>query len=164
MEHNAWGNIQALLELRDSSVHFYYSSRNFSTKLQEIGTASLRNFVKLVTEWFKRDLSEYDFFLMPLSFMELPTDTEAIVSNKEEKNFLNYLEHLKTSADDADSKYSVAINVEVKFMRSNTKDALNVQIVSPDTPNALGLHLTEGQFLKGYPWTIPSPFLSASVE
>ena len=152
LDQNAWANIEALLELRDSSVHFYNLSPFFANRLQEIGTASIQNFVFIIKEWFDYDLSDFNFFLMPLSFIGIPSDTKAIFANKEEENFLNYLEHLKTKADDADSKYSVAINVEVKFMRSNAKDALNVQIVSPETPNALGLHVTEEQILKGYPW------------
>lgn len=152
LDQNAWANIEALLELRDSSVHFYNSSPFFANSLQEIGTASIQNFASIVIEWFDYDLSHFNFFLMPLSFISIPSDTKAILTNKEEENFLNYLEHLKAKADDADSKHSVAINVEVKFMRSNAIDALNVQIVSPETPNAFGLHVTEEQILKGYPW------------
>ncbi len=152
LDQNAWANIEALLELRDSSVHFYNLSPFFANRLQEIGTASIENFVFIIKEWFDYDLSDFNFFLMPLSFIGIPSDTKAIFANKEEENFLNYLEHLKTKADDADSKYSVAINVEVKFMRSNAKDALNVQIVSPETPNALEVYTTEEQILKGFPW------------
>ena len=152
LEQNAWTNIEVLLELRNSSVHFYYSSRDFSTKLQEIGTASLRNFVKLVAEWFKRDLSEYDFFLMPLSFMELPTHTEAIVSNKEEKNFLIYLTQLETQAADKDSSYSVTINLEVKLMRSKANEAIGVRIVDSTNTDAPEVRVTEEQDLESYSW------------
>ena len=71
LEQNVWTNIQALIELRNSSVHFYNSSPNFTQKLQEIGAASLENFVSLVSEWFNRDLNEFNFYLMPLSFVDL---------------------------------------------------------------------------------------------
>ena len=152
LDQNAWANIEALLELRDSSVHFYNSSPFFANRLQEIGTASIQNFVSIIKEWFDDDLSDFNFFLMPLSFIGIPSDAKAIFVNKEEENFLNYLEHLKGNADDADSKYSVAINVEVKFMRSNAKDAIKFQRVSPETPGALRVHLTDEQILRGYPW------------
>ena len=152
LEQNALANIQALLELRDSSVHFYNSSPNFANKLQEIGAASLQNFVSLVGEWFAHDLSEFNFYLMPLSFVGLPTETKAILLNKEEKNFLNYLEQLKIQADESDAKYSVALNIEVKLTRSKAKDALGVQIVNPENPNALEVRMTEEQILEQYPW------------
>ncbi len=47
LEQNVWTNIQALLGLRDSSIHFYNSSPEFAVKLQEIGVAILKNFVLL---------------------------------------------------------------------------------------------------------------------
>ena len=150
LEQNVWTNIQALLGLRDSSIHFYNSSPTFAIKLQEIGVASLKNFVLLVEEWFDYDLNEFNFYLMPLSFIDLPKQTEAIVLNKEERNFLNYLAQLEAGTDEADSKYSVAINFEVKFMRSKTKGALGVHITS--NPNAPEVRMTEEQILEQYPW------------
>lgn len=152
LEQNAWANIQALLELRDSSIHFYNSSPYFANKLQEIGSASLHNFVSLIVEWFDYDLSKFNLFLMPLTFLDIPSDTKAILVNKEEENVLRFLEHLKSKANNSDAKYSVALNVEVKFLRSKAKDALNVKMVSPASPNAFGLHITEEQILMGYPW------------
>ena len=38
LDVNAWANIQALLEIRDSSIHFYNRSGAFPVRLQEIGT------------------------------------------------------------------------------------------------------------------------------
>ena len=152
LEQNVLANIEALLELRDSSIHFYNSSPNFANRLQEIGAASLQNFASLVEEWFNRDLNGFNFYLMPLSFVGLPRETKAILLNKEEKKFLNYLEQLKIHADETNSKYAVAINVEVKFTRSKAKEAHGVQIVNPDNPNAVEVRMTEEQMLEGYPW------------
>lgn len=152
LEQNALANIQALLELRDSSVHFYNSSRNFANKLQEIGAASVKNFVSLVEEWFERDLSEFNLYLMPLSFVNPPTQTKAVVLNKEEKNFLDYLGELETEADEADSKYVVTININVKFTRSKTDEALNVRIVDSANSDAPEVRITEEDALEQYPW------------
>jgi hypothetical protein len=52
-----WANLEALLEMRDSSIHFYNRSGPFSMRLQEIGAASLKNFVAACKSWFGRDLS-----------------------------------------------------------------------------------------------------------
>lgn len=152
LERNAWLNIEALLELRDSSIHFYNTSHNFSNRLQEIGAASLKNFVSVIGEWFDRDLSEFNFYLMPLSFTKLPTQTKAIVFNNEEKNFLTYLKRLKIREDKTDSKYRVAIDIDVRFVRSQAGDALDVHIAAPEDPNAVPIHLTEEKILERYPW------------
>ena len=152
LEQNAWANIKALIELRDSSIHFYNSSRDFADSLQEIGAASLWNFVLLVEEWFDRDLSEFNFYLMPLSFVRPPTETKAILFNTEKNNFLNYLEQLKTQADESDDKYSVAINIEVKLTRSKARNAADVRIADPTNTDAPEIRMTEEQVLEQYPW------------
>ena len=146
LEQNAWTNIQVLIEFRNSSVHFYNSSRDFAKKLQEVGAASLENFVSLTREWFNHDLSQFNFYLMPLSFVELPTQTKAIVSNKEEQNFLNYLECLEGEAAEADSKYLVTVDIGVRFLQSREKDAIGVHTTS--NSDAQEIYLTEEDMRK----------------
>ena len=147
---NAWANIQALLEMRDSSIHFYNRSGAFPVRLQEIGTASLKNFVAATKNWFGRDMSEFNFYLMPLSFIALPQQTEAVVLNHEEKRFLAFVESLEPTNDDAASPYSVTVNIDIKFTRSKAKDALGVQVTN--NPNAPEVRLTEEQIRDRYPW------------
>lgn len=147
---NAWANIQALLELRDSSIHFYNRSGAFPVRLQEIGTASLKNFVAAMKEWFGRDMSEFNFYLMPLSFVALPQQAEAVVLNHEEKRFLAFVESLEPVNGDAASPYSVTVNIDIKFTRSKAKDALGVQLTN--NPNATEVRLTEEQIRDRYPW------------
>ena len=146
---NAWANIQALMEMRDSSVHFYNRSGAFPMRLQEIGAASLKNFVATCNSWFERDLSEFNFYLMPLSFISLPQQADAVVLNQEEKRFLAFIESLEFN-DDATSPYSVTVNIDIKFTRSKAKDALGVNVTNnPDAPE---VRLTEELIRKRYPW------------
>ena len=152
LEQNAWGNIQALLELRDSSVHFYNPPRNFTDKLQEIGTASVQNFASLIEDWFKRDLNEFNFYLMPLSFMELPAKTSAIVFNNAERNFLNYLAQLKTDEDESDTKFSVTANINVEITKSKTDAVLPLRIADSTNTDAPIVRLKEEDIRKQYPW------------
>ena len=151
LEQNVWINIQALIEHRNSSVHFYNSSPDFAKRLQEVGAASLENFVSLTREWFNHDFSQFNFYLMPLSFVDLPTQTKAVVSNKEEQNFLNYLERLEVEAEETDSKYFVTVNIDVKLRRSRAKDALGVRTTS--NPNAPEVRVTEVDIREEYPWS-----------
>ena len=150
LEKNAWANIKALIELRNSCVHFYNSSPNFAKRLQEIGAASLENFVSFAREWFKRDLSEFNFYLMPLSFVRLPTQSKAIVLNKQERNFVNYLKSLEDEEDESDSKYFITIDIDVKLTRSRGKDALDVRTTLD--PNAPEVRISEEDVRAAYPW------------
>ena len=147
---NALANIQALMEMRHSSVHFYNRSGAFPMRLQEIGAASLMNFVTACNNWFGRDLSEFNFYLMPLSFISLPQQVEAVVFNQEEKNFLTFIESLEPDDDDATSPYSVTVNIDIKFTRSKAKDALGINVTN--NPDAPAVRLTEEQIRERYPW------------
>lgn len=87
---------------------------------------------------------------MPLSFIALPQQAEAVVLNHEEKRFLAFVESLEPTNDDAASPYSVTVNIDIKFTRSKAKDALGVQVT--ENPNAPEVRLTEKQIRERYPW------------
>jgi Protein of unknown function (DUF3644) len=68
LELGCHGNILALIEIRDNAAHFMNKDLYFGRRVLEIGTASLRNYLLLAQEWLQLDLSNYNFFLMPISF------------------------------------------------------------------------------------------------
>nr|WP_244881559.1 DUF3644 domain-containing protein [Dehalogenimonas alkenigignens] len=146
----AWDNIQILLGLRDSAVHFYNQSPAFRVRLQEIGTACTKNFASTVHDWFDRQLSEFELHLMPLAFVDLPTNMDGFLLNAEEKNFLSFLENMDKSHADPESAYSVTVNIEFRYTRSKAKEALLVQ--NTNDPNAPAVRLTEEHVLERYPW------------
>jgi len=151
LDQTVWRNIQALLDIRDSAVHFHNRPNTLADRLQEVGAASLRNFVSVVKTWFERDLSKFNFYLMPLSFMDFSQRTSAIILNKEEKNFLSFLKSLEEETDKIESEYAVTVNIDVKVTRSKAKDAPDVRITS--NPNAPEFRLTEEQIREQYPWS-----------
>jgi hypothetical protein len=142
-------NIEALIEIRDNAVHFYNHGNVFSVRLQEIGAASLRNFVILVNEWFGSDLSQYNFYLMPLAFLSPPQNARGLMLNKEEENFLKFVAALEKNEAEKDSRFSVTVNVEIKYARSKTTNAVNYRL--SNNPDAPEMRLTEQQILDKYP-------------
>ena len=72
LNNAAWQNILAVIEMRDNAVHFYNKSYLFSQRLQEVGSALVKNYVSAIKDWFDEDLAEFNFFLMPLSFVAPP--------------------------------------------------------------------------------------------
>ncbi|MDW8332488.1 MAG: DUF3644 domain-containing protein [Cyclobacteriaceae bacterium] len=150
LDQAAGKNLEALIELRDSVVHFYNPSPLFAQRLQELGAASVKNFTSAIADWFRRDLGGFKFFLMPLSFVELPDTTEVVVLNPHEKRFLAFLNSLEPKTSDPASRYAVTVNIELRFTKSKAKDALPVQVT--DDPNAPAVQLTEEDTRKRYPW------------
>lgn len=141
-------NIDALREIRDSSVHFYNRNTLFAIRLQEVGSACVKNFVQVCKDWFEFDLSCYNFYLMPLAFVDTSTTASLVTLNKEETNLIQYISALD-AANDPSSDYSVSVNVELRFSKSKTSDALAVQI--SNDPNAAKIQLTQEQFKDRYP-------------
>lgn len=61
-------NLVYAAQSRVSRAHLINKDLYIARRVQEIGTASLRNYLLLASVWFKLDLSQYNFFLMPISF------------------------------------------------------------------------------------------------
>lgn len=141
-------NIDALREIRDSSVHFYNRNTLFAIRLQEVGSACVKNFVQACKEWFDYHLSRYNFYLMPLAFVDTSNSASLIALNKEEANLIQYISSLD-AANDPNSDYSVSVNVELRFSKSKASDALAVQI--SNDPAAAKVQLTQEQFKDRYP-------------
>jgi hypothetical protein len=137
------------LEIRDSAVHFYNQSPAFALRLYEVGAASVKNFVAVLNDWFKRDLSEFNLYLLPLSFGGAPPKSDALV-NAEEQKFLSYLASAESKTADPASRFLVTVNVEVKFVRSKSRAAIPVMITK--NPKATAIHLTKEQIREKYPW------------
>ena len=95
-------------------MHFYNQSPAFVLRLYEVGAASVKNFVAVLDDWFKRDLSEFNLYLLPLSFGGPSPKSDALV-NAEEQKFLSYLAEVEPKTADPSGRFSVTVNVEVKF-------------------------------------------------
>ena len=143
-------NIQVMLELRDSAVHFYSKSPHFRNRLQEIGAACVKNFALALHDWFKRELSEFELPLMPLAFADMPLEMDAVLLNAAEKKFLSFLEEHDQPEDGRKSAYSTTMNIEIKLTGSKNKDALATRLTTD--PSAPEIRLTEEQIRERYPW------------
>ncbi len=144
-------NLDALTELRDTSVHLYHASPKFEEHLLEIGMGCLKNYVSAVQDWFSFDLTKHNFYLMPLSFVSPPASVQAMSLNREEGDFVRYLRGLFDPNADPAARYSVAINIETRFVRSSAVAATPVRTTRND-PNAVSVRLTEEQVRERYPW------------
>jgi len=68
LDSNVVANIGHLVEIRDTAVHMTAESPTLPYLVFTLGTASLRNYVKLIAEWFGVSLTRYHFYILPLGF------------------------------------------------------------------------------------------------
>lgn len=148
-------NLKGLLEIRDNAAHFLNKDLNFGRRVLEFGTATLQNYLRLVTEWFGFDLSRHNFFLMPLSFYHgFESVIAASVANysDQETRLLRYLEQLVNSTsgpdDDESDEGAIAIQIKTTLIRGKSDDAFAFRWT--DDPSAPAISVSEEDVLKNY--------------
>lgn len=149
IERGCHDNILALVEVRDNAAHLLNKDLYLGRRVLEIGTASLRNYLHLATEWFQLDLSAYNFFLMPLSFyhgFEAAEPVTRATYPDQVRKLLEYLDGLAKMDDEREGTQHVAMCIETKFIR--TKDASSVAFRWTNNPKAPSVSIREEDFLR----------------
>ncbi|PRY06435.1 uncharacterized protein DUF3644 [Pontibacter ummariensis] len=147
-------NIELLLEIRDAAIHFQNDDLYLSKKVFEIGTATLRNYLTTVREWFNYDLSKYNFYLMPLSFYHDFDTIESFSVNNKTKQVQNLLKHIELKENiipsDENSTYNLTLQLETKFIRSSSTSDLLVKY--GDSPTAIEVNLKDEDIKERFPF------------
>lgn len=144
------GNLAALTEIRDNSVHYVTASSVLAKQAQELASASVKNFVLLTKKWFGKDMSSALNLVLPLSFVGGAGDVESVVVSPDESRLISYLQKLAEADSDSSSAYAVAVKVQVKIEKSSLATASKVQI-SKDL-DAVKVTLSEQDIREKYPW------------
>ncbi|WP_299180988.1 DUF3644 domain-containing protein [uncultured Aquimarina sp.] len=137
-------NLTALIEIRDNSIHFINKDLLLSKKVQEFGTANLKNFLSLVNQWFDVDLKKYNFYLMPISFYHIPELESNSISKQTDqiKLLREYLNKvlLDNQSDDIED-YNIALKIETKFVKASESQTVNFKY--SNDPNATQIKVSE---------------------
>jgi hypothetical protein len=154
LEKAAKENLLALIEIRDNAAHLINKDLYIARRVQEIGTASLRNYLLLASEWFKLDLSQYNFFLMPISFFhgfEAAEPATRADYPVQIQKLLAYIDAREANDTENTGDQRVALHIETKLVRG--KDAAPVEFRYTDNPNAPAIAIRLEDILKNYPYT-----------
>lgn len=145
-------NILILQEIRDNAVHFKNRDHFLGNKIQEVGTASLRNYLNLIRIWFGYDLSKYNFFLMPLSFhhgFDEVTSLSVEKPSNQIKNLIAYITQQEVAhPSNENTNFNISLKVETQFVKASTPDAMPFQYSK--SSGALQVSVTEEDALKKY--------------
>lgn len=154
LEKAAQENLLALVEIRDNAAHLINKDPYIARRVQEIGTASLRNYLLLASEWFKLDLSQYNFFLMPISFFhgfEVAEPATRADYPLQIQRLLTYLD-ARVAADTGDAgDQRVALHIETKLVRGKSTAAVEFRYT--EDPNAPAIVFMQEDILKNFPYS-----------
>jgi len=149
-------NLGLLIEIRDNAIHFMNDSKLFEKKFLEIGTSSLKSYVNMVNKWFDYNLSQYNFYLMPISFFH-NHEMQSFSINKEDKQHQNLLKFIaakeKSFPSDETQEHNISLILETKWVKSKSVDTLTSLKYALDDPNAISYKVdSEEEFRNKYPW------------
>lgn len=144
---NLCGNIEAIIELRDNSIHFA-NTEDISHLVQELGFACIKNYISLIREKkIEIELSNYNFYLMPLAYVSSNVVSESVLT-EETKNYLSLVKSKIACEDTNDSNYDIAITIDIDFKKGNSFDSLGFTF----DEEGVKIALTEENIRKRYPW------------
>lgn len=145
-------NIGIIIEIRDSSVHFYNDDPLLKQKIQELGTATLISYISYVREWFSISLDRYNFYLMPMSFFHPDQVTPVMIGDRDKSvaSLLRYIaEKEKKYPSKAASAHNITIAIETKIVKSSAVDA---QKISPSSdPSAPKVQISIDDIKRTHP-------------
>lgn len=143
---NLRDNIEALIELRDSSIHFA-NMDDISRQIQELGFACIKNYITLIKEKkIEIDISNYNFYLMPLAYVSSNMVSESVLT-EETKNYLTLVKS-KIAKEESDQNYDIAITIDIDFKKGSSFDGLGFTY----DKDGIRVALTEENIRKRYPW------------
>ena len=143
---NLRDNIEALIELRDNSIHFA-NMDDISRQIQELGFACIKNYITLIKEKkIEIDISNYNFYLMPLAYVSSNMVSESVLT-EETKNYLTLVKS-KIAKEESDQNYDIAITIDIDFKKGSSFDGLGFTY----DKDGIRVALTEENIRKRYPW------------
>lgn len=145
-------NIKLLMNIRDDSIHFVCGDPELSLSIQSIGTASLKNYMTIAIQWFNYDFSQFNFYLMPVSFFHLSDMTSFSVSSDEKENLVNYLKETEKNHENSDdAEYAISLKLHTKLVKTTSDEAIQVRVTNdPEAPEII---FSEEDALRSYPHT-----------
>jgi hypothetical protein len=144
-------NIITLAEIRDNSIHFINDDLSLALKVQELGTASLQNYLHLVQEWFGPVLDKYNFYLMPMAFFRGFDSVNGETLNASEKKLLEYIKSAEQNFDkEIISDYNMSLRIDVNFKKVKSDTGIPFQITND--AKAPAIRFAEEEMMDKYPW------------
>jgi hypothetical protein len=149
-------NLEALVEIRDTAVHFYHS-QILSYMVFSLGVAALKNYQILVSKWFDRTLLDYNFYILPLAFAYNFHTLSMIDVKKEPEVIANIVKAISSTQSTVDQShgyyFACEIATEVKSAKKYSGDVDLITVVDPSTNPDTAIFIQTQRPIDKYPIT-----------
>jgi hypothetical protein len=154
IDHHCIANIEALVDIRDSAVHFINNDPLLRRKLTEISLAAVRNYVIAAQSWFDVSFSDLNIASIPISF-DLDQSQVDAVAKKSSDVVTKFLAHMQRVEDDlvkASSDYAFTVRVDFDIIKKKDEAAVRAAVVA--SADADLMIAVEGDKVpSGFTWT-----------
>ena len=148
LSNNLIDNINSIIEIRDNAVHFS-NFQSITKQVQELGFACIKNYVSFIKKHsIEIDLSEYNFYLMPLAYIDSKVDVDCILTS-EINNYIEFVKSKIAKRDDTDQDFDITLSIDIDFKKGHSFDSIGVHYDKDGIPVAL----SEENVRKNFPLT-----------
>lgn len=138
-------NLLTLLEVRDNAIHFF-NKPQLDYVVFSLGTAAIKNYQKLASEWFGRKLSQHNFYILPIGFMH-PFKTFTLAELDMEPEIIQNLLANVALNQEKKSEGGFHFTCEIEIVLKSAKkvsDSTNLTVsVDPSASNAVAIVKTQ---------------------
>lgn len=146
-------NIELLNIIRNNAIHLINKDRELASIVYEVGSANLKNYIEFIIDNFNKDLSKYNFYLMPISFYN---DYEIVENLKIEDSSLksklkrDLLELNSKYKSGPNEKYNIILATKVSFLKGD-RNGINTNFIKTQGKEAIKVNLTDEEIDLRYP-------------
>lgn len=138
-------NLLTLIEIRDTAIHFI-NNNPVDYLIYSLGVASLKNYQKLINEWFGKSLLEYHFYILPMGFAHHFQTFTLLELEKEPEIIQNLLANISANQEKKSENgfhFSCDIEINLRSAKKITDDTDMVVAVNPESPDAITIVKTQ---------------------
>jgi hypothetical protein len=147
-------NIKALVEIRDTVIHFYHDD-SLSYLVYTLGVASLRNYQRLIKDWFSRSLLEYNFYILPMAFAYNFKTLSILDLEKKQgavSNLIKSVNKTQSLLKQSEDYYFVCeVSTEIKSAKKFAGDPDFTTSIDPGTLQNTTIVIKEQRLIDKYP-------------
>ena len=147
-------NLKTLIEIRDTAVHFFHDD-SLSYLVFTLGAASLRNYQKLISEWFGRSLQEYNFYILPLGFAYNFKTLSVLELEKRPEVISNLIKSVtaaqSTMKQSRGFHFVCEVTTEIRSAKKYVEDADLVTRIDSSAPEGATVYIKTQRLIDKYP-------------
>lgn len=161
-------NIHRLIQIRDAAIHLTAASPSLPHLMYMLGTATLRNYSRLIRDWFGIGLSDYNFYILPLGF-SYPFQTISTVDlRKEPKDIaaiVNQMSQVQAEGRAQDGEFFLLYEIQMTLVSAKkiTQDTNLAASVKAEGEKTL-IMSREVNILDQYPYTYTQVWRRVKAE